>query len=298
MTETVAETALGVPAPRLRGAIAHYAGYRLLGFAPGLHRGLPSRHLTFIVSIGDPIDVVVQPDPLQAPDSYRFVTGGFQTTNAVIAHCGNQEGVAIELTPIGCRALLGRPARDLWNVSIEAGDLIGGAGTELWERLQGSVGWRERFAICDEVLGRLVDAPPVRRDRPEVWRAWDLLDATDGTVTVNELAAEVGWSRRHLAKTFDAEFGFTPKVAARVMRFERANQLLRSATRPSIADVAAVCGYYDQSHLTRDFVDLAGTSPGDWLATEHGSVEPDAEIIRLDGTDRGDGSPLDLVLAE
>ena len=120
-------------------------------------------------------------------------------------------------------------------------------------------------------------------NRPEVWRAWDLLDATDGTVTVTDLAAEVGWSRRHLAKTFDAEFGFTPKVAARVMRFERANSLLRSAARPSIAEVAAVCGYYDQSHLTRDFVDLAGTSPGDWLATEHGSVEPDAAIIRLDG---------------
>lgn len=282
MTDTVAETALGVPAPRLQGAVERYTGYRLLGFPPGLHRGLPSRHLTFIVSIGDPIDVVQQTDRQVGPASYRFVTGGFQTTNAMIAHQGNQEGVAIELTPAGCRALLGRPAADLWNLSIEASDLIGGAGAELWERLQGTVGWRERFAICDEVLGRLLQPAPVLRDRPEVWRAWGLLESTAGTVTVNDLAAEVGWSRRHLAKSFDAEFGFTPKVAARVMRFERANRLLREPTRPAIADVAAVCGYYDQSHLTRDFVDLAGTPPGEWLASEHGSVEPDADVIRLD----------------
>jgi AraC-like DNA-binding protein len=286
MTETIAETALGVPAPALRGTIGGYTGYRLLGFPPGLHRGLPSRHLTFIVSIGDPIDVVVQTDPHQAPARYRIVTGGFQSSNAMIAHQGNQEGVAIELTAAGCRALLGRPASDLWNVSIEAGDVIGGAGTELWERLQGTVSWAERFAICDEVLGRLVQPAPV--DRPEVWRAWDLLVASHGTMTVNDLAVDVGWSRRHLAKSFDAEFGFTPKVAARVMRFERANQLLRTPDRPSIADVAAVCGYYDQSHLTRDFVDLAGTSPGEWLASEHGSIEPDAEVIRLDG----DRSPV------
>ena len=238
MTETVAETAIGMPAPELRGAIGQYTGYRLLGFPSGLHRGLPSRHLTFIVSIGDPIEVVVQPDPTQAPHAYRFVTGGFQCTHAVISHRGNQEGVAVQLTPAGCRALLGRPASDIWNVSIEAGDLIGGTGTELWERLQGTIGWRERFAICDEVLGRLVQPTHARRDRPEVWRAWDLLEASDGTVTVNALAAEVGWSRRHLAKSFDAEFGFTPKVAARVMRFERANQLLRSSTRPAIAEVA------------------------------------------------------------
>ena len=162
MTETVAETAIGVPAPALRGAIGHYTGYRLLGYAPGVHRGLPSRHLTFIVSIGDPIDVVQQPDRAQAPAAYRFVTGGFQTTNAIIAHRGNQEGVAIDLTPAGCRALLGRPASDLWNVSIEAGDLIGGAGAELWERLQETLDWRERFAICDEVLGRLVRPPRAR----------------------------------------------------------------------------------------------------------------------------------------
>ena len=56
-----------------------------------------------------------------------------------------------------------------------------------------------------------------------------------------------------------------------------------------------MCGYYDQSHLTRDFVDLAGTSPGEWLASEHGSVEPDADIVRIDGDLGADTS---LVLAD
>ena len=58
------------------------------------------------------------------------------------------------------------------------------------------------------------------------------------------------------------------------MRFERARRLLQAADRPSIATVAADCGYYDQSHLTRDFVDLAGMAPGEWLAAEPASIEP------------------------
>ncbi len=58
--------------------------------------------------------------------------------------------------------------------------------------------------------------------------------------------------------------------------------LVRNLHELPIADVAAVCGYYDQSHLTRDFAELAGTPPGEWLASEHGSVEPDADVIRLD----------------
>jgi AraC-like DNA-binding protein len=272
MAEAIVETQIRRPAPALRTAVAHYVGYRLLGLPPGLHRGLPSRHLTFIVSIGDPIVVVTQTDPRQAPDRYQVVMGGYQDSAAVIAHDGNQEGVAIELTGQGCRMLLGCPASDLWKTSVEAGDVVGRLGVELWERLQHPAGWDARFAICDEILGRLLrPAPP---NRPELWEAWRLLESSHGTVAVADVASHVGWSRRHLTKSFDHEFGFSPKVAARVIRFERARRLLQATDRPSIATVAADCGYYDQSHLTRDFVDLAGMAPGEWLAAETGVIEP------------------------
>ena len=45
------------PAPALAPWIERYLGYAMDGFPAGVHRGLPSRHLTLIVSIGDPIDV-------------------------------------------------------------------------------------------------------------------------------------------------------------------------------------------------------------------------------------------------
>ena len=101
------------PAPALRPFIERYIGYRLVGFPPGVHRGLPSRHLTFIVSIGEAIDVVAQTDRRRAPARYRMVLSGLQAAPALIAHNGYQEGVAIELTPLGCRGLMGLPARVL-----------------------------------------------------------------------------------------------------------------------------------------------------------------------------------------
>ncbi|GAA4685353.1 helix-turn-helix domain-containing protein [Phytohabitans rumicis] len=74
------------------------------------------------------------------------------------------------------------------------------------------------------------------------------------------LAAELGWSGRHLASTFRREIGLTPKMAARVLRFERAYAALGSAD--SWADIAVSCGYYDQAHLIRDFKEFAGAPPG------------------------------------
>lgn len=242
------------PAPVLAPLIERYVGYRMTGFSAGVHRGLPSRHLTLIVSIGSAIDVVSQTNPAQAPRRYRCVVGGLQASPALIAHDGNQEGVAIELTPLGSRALFAMPARALWNTSLELDEIAGPGGRE------------KRFAAVDGVLCRLVRDDPLE---PALRRSWQLVTASGGTSPVSEIARTVGWTRQHFARRFVGEFGLSPKLAARVVRFDRARRMLQGTPAfVSIAQVAAVCGYYDQAHLTRDFVELARCAPGRLLAEE------------------------------
>ncbi len=256
------------PAPALAGLIEQYYGYRLQGYAPGVHRGLPSRHVTFIVSIGSPIDIAAQTDPRQAPGSYRCVLSGLQALPALIAHDGNQEGVGIELTPVGFRTLFARPARELWNTTVELDDVVSHVGSELWERLQVTPNWADRFAVCDEILTRLL-RPDLPEVAPELDHAWDLLVSTGGTTTVSDISSATGWSRQHLTRQFTDEFGLGPKLAARVVRFERARRMLQAVPpHISIAQVAAVCGFYDQAHLTNEFTYLAGCTPAQWLRSE------------------------------
>jgi AraC-like DNA-binding protein len=140
-------------------------------------------------------------------------------------------------------------------------------------------GWPERFRVLDEAFGALRD----RHDTvaaAEVGWAWGLLLRTGGTVPVSELAAETGWSGRHLASRFRAEIGLGPKEAARVIRFDRARRkLLGSAgagPRTGLADLAVACGYFDQAHLAREFRALAGCPPSQWLAEEFRNVQAGA----------------------
>jgi AraC-like DNA-binding protein len=266
---------VALPAAPLRAFIDRYVGYRLSGYAPGVHRGLPSRHLTFIVSVGPTIDVIRQTDPHQAPASYRCVVSGLQARTAAISYGAHQEGVAIELSPLGARAMFGIASGALWDTSLECTDLVGGRGWELWERLQGVSEWPRRFAVCDAVLLRWADNEV--RVPTELRHAWHTLVRSGGTAAVSELAEEVGWSRQHLARRFRNEFGLGPKLAARVVRFDRAHTMLRS-TPPyvSIAQVAAACGYFDQAHLNHDFVELAGCTPSQLLGEELPSFQDDA----------------------
>jgi len=85
------------------------------------------------------------------------------------------------------------------------------------------------------------------------------LRATKGSASIESLAAEIGWSRRHFSARFREAVGLPPKALARLIRIEHAAQRVRAGE--PLADIAYAGGYADQSHLTRDFRELVGCTP-------------------------------------
>ncbi len=270
MDEPLVEMVVGSPRPPLAPLVSGYSGYRIEGAPPGVHRGLPSRHLTLIVTLDGTVDLAAMPDRTQPPASFSALAGGLHDTPALIRHDGHQHGLHLHLTPLGARVLLGLPAGELAGTVVELSTLLGQVAGELLERVRSARTWTDRFLQLDAVLTRIArqrDGPA-----PELGWAWRRLSANHGRVEVAALAQEVGWSRRHLSERFRREFGLTPKVAGRVMRFEVAHRLLRSPRPPGLADVAARAGYYDQAHLHREWRELARCTPTRWLAEEFPSV--------------------------
>jgi AraC-like DNA-binding protein len=256
------ESVRGRPAAALAPYIREYQGYRYAGMPPGLHQGLPSGSVTFIVSLAEPVDIVALPGP-QRPQGFDAFVGGLHLRPATIAHDGTGAGVSISLSPLGARALFGMPAGSLASLVVDLRDLLGRAGDELVERLREAPSWPARFRALDEVLGRgLARRTTPATAAPEVVEAWRLLATSGGRTTIAELAATVGWSRRHLAARFTAELGVGPKGAARLLRFERTCALLDQGL--GLADAAAMGGYYDQSHMTAEWRELAGSTPARW----------------------------------
>jgi AraC-like DNA-binding protein len=259
----IMERAEMTPPARLRPLVARYSGYRYEGLPPGTHHGLPSPYLTVVISLGKPTRTAVMPGRRQAPAEFAALAGGLHTRAALIEHDGDQYGVQLALTPEGARSLFGMPAGELGGVVVPLDGLLPTRPGELIERLASAPTWMARFGILDEVLTRHAG----RRAGPadELRHAWELLTARGGQIRIDDLAREVGWSRRHLGDRFTAEYGLTPKEAARVMRFERSTRLLRRSDRPALAEVAARCGFYDQAHLAREWNDFIGCPPSAWL---------------------------------
>lgn len=270
------------PGEPLRRYVAWYTGYRQRGVPPARHRGLPSPYLTLIFTLDEPLSIEAHPDPGQPPGEFGALLGGLHSAPALIRHEGAQSGLQLALRPPGVRALLGLPAGELAGTDVPAEAVLGGVCAELRDRVRTAAGWPERFAILDEILLRqLITGGEAAAVAPEVLWAWRRLLRAGGSVRVGDLAAETGWSGRHLASRFRAEIGLTPKAAARVIRFDRARQALLGHVRTrarrdggyQLADLAADTGYFDQAHLAREFRALAGVPPSQWLAEEFRNVQ-------------------------
>jgi AraC-like DNA-binding protein len=273
------ESVRGVPAPPLRLFIAWYSGYRQAGLPPGRHRGLPSPYLTVIFTLDDPLVIAGHPDPRQPPGSYRTLIGGLHTSPALVTHEGRQSGIQLQFSPLGARALLGMPAGELASIDVEGPAVLGAFADQIVERLRAEPDWAGRFAVLDRMLSaRLGGSAVTPRVSSEVGHVWRRLLAAGGLSNVAALAAETGWSDRHLRSRFREETGLTPKTAARVIRFDRARRRLQaqvtSGEQPSLASLAAACGYYDQAHLAREFRELAGCPPSAWVADELAELAP------------------------
>lgn len=84
----------------------------------------------------------------------------------------------------------------------------------------------------------------------------------DGNISLQELAKKYQVSNRFLEKIFKKEIGLSPKFYARLIRFKQAARMMMAQPQLSQNEVAFRCGYYDVSHLHRDFLKFGGFPPG------------------------------------
>jgi AraC-like DNA-binding protein len=267
--------AIRPPHPVLRRLVSRYVGYEQDDITLSVHRGLPSRHVTLIISLQDPVKISDGAGPM----SMQGLVGGLRSEPVLINQDRTQRGIHLELHPLGVRTLFGLSSAELTGRIVALEELGWPALADLPDRLASTPTWSERFDILDGVLGAKAAEPlPVVAELGEAWRR---MLSTDGALRIADLADEIGWSRRHLGEQFRAEIGLTPKQAGRILRFERAGALLRSGHR-DLAGLAVECGYFDQAHLSNEWRALAGCTPRTWIAEELPFLQDDNAIAGED----------------
>ncbi|MEM6587971.1 MAG: AraC family transcriptional regulator [Pseudomonadota bacterium] len=85
-------------------------------------------------------------------------------------------------------------------------------------------------------------------------------DNLDRTITVDNLARDVGMSSSHFSRLFKLTLGQTPMQYVLAYRIEQAVDMMKDKTRP-LGDIALACGFADQAHFSRSFKQVTGQTP-------------------------------------
>ena len=171
--------------------------------------------------------------------------------------------MGVHFRPGGAFPFLGLSAYELADRHLDLATIWGRRAGEIRERLASAPSARERFRLLENGLRSRLHAP--LEHHPAVSLALDGFRSNHSRAVVRKLAREAGLSDRRFIDVFRSEVGLKPKLFNRIERFQRVLEKVHRLPEPEWEQLALQYGYFDQSHLIRDFLEFSGFSPADYF---------------------------------
>jgi methylphosphotriester-DNA--protein-cysteine methyltransferase len=251
------------PDPRLGAVVDEYETRTMDLRAGSLRIPLPARPQVILdFYLTTPHLIEIQKSGEREPAPWAVVVGPQTFRRVDLLLSGRVEVFTVHFRPTGLHRLLRTSMDCLTNVAVAAEHLFPRREVdELHQRLHVAPSLAHRAAIMDAaLLARLEPAP-----HDIFAAAAERLRATHGAAPLRDLAVESGLSPRQFRRAFKARVGVSPKLYSRILRLNAAIDEKRARPATSWTQIAHQFGWFDQAHLDKDFVDLAGASPHDFF---------------------------------
>jgi len=193
------------------------------------------------------------------------IIAGPRSSSCCLDTVSQQSCMGIQFKPGGALPFLGNLVGELRDVDMPLAYALGRSShvTDLRERLQEASTAEERFQLAEQYLLRcLAKKIVVPNGHPAVAYALRMMEQSPSDMpSIARIADMANLSTERFIRVFKKEVGLTPKNYGSVMRFQLAIRKIRQErVKPGI-DLALSSGYYDQSHMVREFLKHANMTP-------------------------------------
>jgi AraC-like DNA-binding protein len=221
-------------------------------------RIVPDGRCELVVHFGAPYREAGAPSPQP-----RVIFAGQLTHPLWLEATGPAGVIGARFHPASARRFLGLPMDRATDVRMELASLWPDAVAALERAVLEAPTLAARVDAVMRFVGERVVG--VRGD-DSVEGCVQAMQRGPDAASVEAIARAAGIGRRQLERRFRDHVGVSPGMLADIFRFRRVfDALERDSTRPW-TDAALAAGYFDQSHLIRDFHRFVGCTPGDFVA--------------------------------
>lgn len=193
---------------------------------------------------------------------------GQRTKSFDILPTGNVDTFAICFYPIGFANLVKMSLEKLVDKETPISELFGQVEADILEQqMIQAADTRQRIDIIEAFFLRmLIEKNTISNI---VKSTVDVLLKTNGTTHINVLLKEDITKRRQLERHFKKQIGISPKQLSKAIRLQATLNLLLNKKTETLTDIAYESEYFDQNHFIKDFKDLVGVTPKDFLYNEN-----------------------------
>lgn len=200
---------------------------------------------------------------------YSIVTNRHVGRDFMVFQVQFQPGALFQLTGI--------PSHELTNTFVDAEGVFSSEISRVNERLSYTKHYTEMIPIVENFIFYLINRAKYRQLRPidKVSRfmlQYPSVVALDWP-GLDWLADQACLSQRQFYRQFMEREGVSPKLYARIARFENAMKLKNAQPAKDWLSVALDLGYYDYQHLVRDFKEFTSLTPNGFLLADGHSPE-------------------------
>lgn len=193
----------------------------------------------------------------------RAFLSGQERTFADLQYDGQVDMISVVFRPAGVKAFFDLPMGRLAGLRLSAGDLEDRELAALEALLTSTGDDRVCILLIEQFLFRRLTQLAGHNIR-RIEAAVGLINSGESNVSV--LASAACLSNKQFDRIFLEYVGAHPKEFSRTIRFQRTLHWLETDPKISWAALAAECGYFDQSHMIREFRTLSGYTPGEYLS--------------------------------
>ncbi len=225
---------------------------------------LPTGTVELIINFGSPFRIYNSDEGDHFTTSRKSWLVGLQTRHILNEPMGETHMIGVRFRPGGTFPFFDFSAHEIHNQTIDLDLILGAAVESLRQQLYDCGGAAARFALMEYWLLKHMNE---RRStqRQTIHLAVHAIIGAQGLLSIKDLGDKIGYSQKHLAVQFKQVVGVTPKVLARIFRFQTVLETIDPRQAVDWSQVAHACYYYDQSHFNRDFMAFTGLRPSEYL---------------------------------
>lgn len=201
---------------------------------------------------------------------------GAQTSRINIEFGQDHLVIQVAFCPGGLYRLFGIPMAQFFDISVDAEDIYNKEMQEVNEKLAEAIDYKQMIQSIEEFLLRKLKN--IRHEKKPIDRAMQMM-LISPNYSLDKLANEACLSIRQFERNFYERLGMNPKIFARVVRFNQILNYKRTKPQADLLEAIYACGYFDFSHLKRDFMLFAGESPTTLFSSDQNSLKDMQENV-------------------